>query len=509
MVFFVANVHADELLYRYEGDVTPDDASAGWTIFNPCEGACSTSLQDGHFVLTWQDGGDNVNYHMRISTDAGVPPPPETFWVEWNFRSDQVFNPVNRFSDGTFKVRYIKLFDLIEMFGNAVFSFEGGDFVLGLDTSEFHTYRFESFDGLNYTYYVDGQEIFSSIGQGSEPLGVFLQFGGCACVDGNAVNEWDFVRYGTIGDGEAIVASDPPSGVINSNQFPDLDRFTITFDQPGYVFIDDVTVSTTGGGVPVVLQTRRLDNGDPETVQIVLDRPLSFGETTTFTFNTGGSPNTVSYTYNAFGACCLHDDNCNTMSQSTCLGANGTFLPSQTCSTVQACCLPDATCAMLDPVCCEDQGGTPGGTGSVCSSISACCFNESPSVRTCQELDPACCVLFGGNPNTDESFCDGDVDSDGWDGSCGDNCPNDRLKFSFGQCGCGIIDNDFDFDTVANCNDQCSGEDDRIDKNHNGTPDCAEQEVVIPAVSDWGMLILILMLLITIKLTFDRQPHRI
>ena len=34
-----------------------------------------------------------------------------------------------------------------------------------------------------------------------------------------------------------------------------------------------------------VIQTRRLENGDPETVEIVLDRPLTVDQTTTFTFN--------------------------------------------------------------------------------------------------------------------------------------------------------------------------------------------------------------------------------
>ena len=32
---------ADEVLYRYEGDVLPYDPAAGWIIANPCENQCS------------------------------------------------------------------------------------------------------------------------------------------------------------------------------------------------------------------------------------------------------------------------------------------------------------------------------------------------------------------------------------------------------------------------------------------------------------------------------------
>ena len=44
---------ADEVLYRYEGDVFPYDPSGGWAVYDPCEDPCSESLQDGYFVLQW------------------------------------------------------------------------------------------------------------------------------------------------------------------------------------------------------------------------------------------------------------------------------------------------------------------------------------------------------------------------------------------------------------------------------------------------------------------------
>ena len=76
-----------------------------------------------------------------------------------------------------------------------------------------------------------------------------------------------------------------------------LDRFTITFDSANYVYIDDITIETTGAEAPVVIATRRLDNDEPDTVEIVLDRPLTMGETTRFTFDDGVAVNVVEYIF--------------------------------------------------------------------------------------------------------------------------------------------------------------------------------------------------------------------
>jgi hypothetical protein len=60
----------------------------------------------------------------------------------------------------------------------------------------------------------------------------------------------------------------------------------------------------SGGDAPVVVATKRLDNGPPDLVEIVLDRPLPLGERTTFTFTdvdpaNPGEPTiqTVAYTF--------------------------------------------------------------------------------------------------------------------------------------------------------------------------------------------------------------------
>ena len=66
---------ADETLYRYDGDVLPYDASAGWVIADPCEPPCDESLNGGHFVNHWAEVGDLVNYHYWIAREPDAPPP--------------------------------------------------------------------------------------------------------------------------------------------------------------------------------------------------------------------------------------------------------------------------------------------------------------------------------------------------------------------------------------------------------------------------------------------------
>jgi hypothetical protein len=452
---------ADELLYQWEGDVFPNDPSAGWLVFDPCEDACSEAIEEGHLVFRWRDGANSVNYSFWISKPPDDPPPTPTLWVEWRFRSDHVLATSVR-CDASFVVRYNMLQDLIDMHGDTVVSFDGGSFVLGLDVGAFHTYRFESLDGFNYQFSVDGLVFF--VGSNSTGLGggLLQMFGKGTCL-GDQTNEWDYVRFGTISEGESIASTDPPQGTINANAFPNLDRFAITFDRPGYVYLDDVTVSVTGGDLPVVTQTWRRENDGPETLEIVLDRPLAVGETTTFTLDTGGDPQEINYTYLSFGACCFDDGTCaDTTEESACGQQGGAFRPGASCELTRGCCIGDGTCLDLSPVCCELSNGTPLAVGS---------------------------------------FCEGDLDSDNIDAECGDNCPNDPFKTEPGLCGCGIPDVDSDGDTVPDCNDQCPGRDDTRDFDNNGVPDCIEF-FPIPTVSTWGLVVLTLLLGIASKLAF-------
>ncbi len=310
LMLAVSTVQADDVLHRYEGDVLPYDESAGWIVPNACEGACTDALEDGRYVARWFDmaTGDNFYYHHWIARAPEAPPP--TLWVEWQFRSNHPFGW--GFCDGSFTVDYADIHDMLFLYGDGVISHSGDHYVTGLALDEFHTYRFESLDGTNYRFSVDGFVIKEwAEDQGNDVD--FVQFGGTGgclgCPVTSIANEWDFIRYGSLASGEEIGASDPPCGELDRYLHADLDRFTVTFvDAHGepianYVYVDDITVEVSVGDAPVVVQTRRLDGGAPETVEIVLDRPLAVDAVTTFTFDDGANVNVVEYSYAAPGFC--------------------------------------------------------------------------------------------------------------------------------------------------------------------------------------------------------------
>jgi hypothetical protein len=131
----------------------------------------------------------------------------------------------------------------------------------------------------------------------------YLQFGGAGGCTGdqfpNMINEWDHVRFGTISYGEQIVSSYPPDGFVDAREYSPLDRFTVTYDSPNYVYLDEISVNVSSGEAPAVIQTRRLDNGDPETVEIVLDRPIPYDARTRFIFDDGEVTNIVAFVFAA------------------------------------------------------------------------------------------------------------------------------------------------------------------------------------------------------------------
>jgi len=93
-----------------------------------------------------------------------------------------------------------------------------------------------------------------------------------------------------------------------------------------------------------------------------------------------------------------------------------------------------------------------------------------------------------------------DTDSDGDQvADCVDGCPADANKTAPGDCGCGVADDDSDGDDVADCVDLCPGLDDAV-----VGPNCQE---TIPTISEWGFVVLALLLLIFGKVYFD--PRRV
>lgn len=84
----------------------------------------------------------------------------------------------------------------------------------------------------------------------------------------------------------------------------------------------------------------------------------------------------------------------------------------------------------------------------------------------CDGLDNDCDGIIPNNELVDSDH-DGAID-------CLDGCPNDRKKTDPGLCGCGVVDKDKDNDGVADCNDVCNNEDDTVDVDADGIPDCID-----------------------------------
>jgi len=132
----------------------------------------------------------------------------------------------------------------------------------------------------------------------------------------------------------------------------------------------------------------------------------------------------------------------------------------------------------------------------------ACCLGSG---LCSSELPEECIGVLNGTSFGSGSLCEGDVDGDGADGLCGDDCPDDPFKTDPGLCGCGLADIDSDGDTVLDCFDQCPGADDLVDLNNDGVPDCLDQQPAVPTVSGWGLIILTLLLATCALLILSRR----
>lgn len=141
----------------------------------------------------------------------------------------------------------------------------------------------------------------------------------------------------------------------------------------------------------------------------------------------------------------------------------------------------------------SDELAPSGNTGIVYRIVAVptggCCLGNSCAVET-----QADCGAAGGEYAGDRVPCGGDGDGDGADDLCED-CPNDPNKTQPGICGCGVDDAaDSDGDGVPDCTDECPGADDAL-----FAPECQD---AIPTVSEWGLVVLALLLLTAGKLFF-------
>ncbi|UCE61872.1 MAG: hypothetical protein JSU63_09070, partial [Phycisphaerales bacterium] len=98
-----------------------------------------------------------------------------------------------------FRVVYGSNSDAVEMYGDTVISADWGTIIDGLEMDEFHTYRYETPDGENYTISVDGLVFMDRFDDDPNSTHLLrLQPRGACGVDPapDIKNEWDYVRFG-------------------------------------------------------------------------------------------------------------------------------------------------------------------------------------------------------------------------------------------------------------------------------------------------------------------------
>jgi hypothetical protein len=219
-------------------------------------------------------------------------------------------------------------------------------------------------------------------------------------------------------------------------------------------------------------------------------------------------------------ACCFTDNTCQDLDPECCSNLGGTPQGSgSTCGGVEACC--DATtgaCYMADRACCEANGDTPHGAGSVCTAPESCCFSDG----SCQEFDPLCCESMGGASTggactQPEACCLGGNSCTFLDPECCAEMgglplgPNALCEcaHSDGCCLAGCNNNnDDDCDPVCGNGALEMGEvcDDGNNADEDGcSADCSYLSSSVPTVSNWSMIILVVVLLIGVGIYNRRR----
>ncbi len=175
------------------------------------------------------------------------------------------------------------------------------------------------------------------------------------------------------------------------------------------------------------------------------------------------------------------------MADRTCCLANGDIPngPGSVCTAPAACCL-SGTCDVLDPLCCILRGGVPQAPGTTCGECGSCCLADKDCL---DDIVDATCLAIGGSFNGLSSICVGDSDGDGIDDQC-DNCIGvDDAIFGTFICNSGLVcETDADCPPGETCGKACLGR--------------------IPAVSEWGLVVLLLALLVLAKLSYGRREKR-
>ena len=212
------------------------------------------------------------------------------------------------------------------------------------------------------------------------------------------------------------------------------------------------------------------------------------------TWDAGGATNFLAdLCATPVGACCMADFTCSVISEADCDAAGGVWYPSiigalTDCTDTDTDGVADLCDNCVDDMNADQADCDGDGEGDACEADEA--DQDMDGDGVCNGVDP--CPF----DNPDDSDLDGFCDSD-------DECVLDPMKSVPGQCGCGVgpmagFDNelDTDGDGYADCVDLCPGIDNDL------FPGC---DTAIPTVSEWGLVVLALLLLVAGKVYFGRR----
>jgi hypothetical protein len=193
----VAQAGADEYWIAYEADDFPENV--GWRRIYRNEdgwyqGGAERSLEDGVFTLDTRRS-DMICDYYGIARQMD-PDPGETFVAEWRLN---IVEANQSMEVGVWIARddppgyvWVKYLEDEVWIGREHWSHPIEPYV-------FHTYRIESTDMVDYSLWVDGEQVHQGVFYTPTDLNSFLAFGDPS-YGGNvtSVSEWDYVRFGVI-----------------------------------------------------------------------------------------------------------------------------------------------------------------------------------------------------------------------------------------------------------------------------------------------------------------------
>ncbi|MFQ5589736.1 MAG: choice-of-anchor L domain-containing protein [Phycisphaerae bacterium] len=205
----------------------------------------------------------------------------------------------------------------------------------------------------------------------------------------------------------------------------------------------------------------------------------------------------------ATGACCVLDGECAEVTAADCASIGAWYDGDTTiCGAVGACCLVDA-CVEMPQNCCALAGGS--WSAGTCGTIEACYLSDAGH-ESCIETSQACCLAAGGSNPALDTQCEDIGACCASDGSCSvQRASNCTGSSTFTRNGAECVPGICLFDRPAACpsgvceplEDTCTCPEDCDSSCGDGccnldeTPaDC--QVDCIPAVSEWGLVVVML-----------------